>query len=363
MKRKRWIIIPVALVIFILAGGIYMMCSNTAVKITAPTEVVYSYNGLAKNYILASEDMVDVSVYAVPMEDSAADVVLSWECDGNATDYLVEYATKENYEDAIQVTITDTQIALRNLYKATKYYLRVTAYNEEKVIGTDESTFETAKEGPRVMSVDGLYNVRDVGGYQTESGKWTRQGLIYRGCEMNGSHDLLLTGKGDKVMSTELKIALDMDLRGPEESGGATTSPISSAKLTYYPLGGYLGAFEEYTNQYKAVFSALAEEENYPVYIHCWGGADRTGTVCFLLNALLGVSERELIQDYEFTTFSMFGERNSQGVAYDFAPFLERLKTYEGDTLSEKAENYLLSIGVTRQEIDNIQQIMLEENK
>ena len=336
-----------------------MIGSKATLQITAPTEVVYSYNQIAQNYILALEDNRDISTYAVPMEDSATDVIISWEFDGNATEYLVEYAPNSDYANAIQVVTTDKQIAVRNLYKATRYYLRVTAYDGEKVIGVDESTFETAKEGPRVMSVDGLYNVRDVGGYETESGKWVKQGMIYRGCEMNGDHDLALTGAGDKVMSTELKIALDLDLRGPEEANGATGSPISSAEIVYIPLGGYLGAFEEYREEYRKVFATLAAEENYPVYIHCWGGADRTGTVCFLLGALLGMSETELIQDYEFTTFSIFGERNYHGVVYDFKPFVDRLTTYPGDTLSEKTENYLLSIGVTQEEINDIRQIML----
>ena len=71
------------------------------------------------------------------------------------------------------------------------------------------------------------------------------------------------------------------------------------------------------------------------------------------------MSETELIQDYEFTTFSIFGERNYHGVVYDFKPFVDRLKTYPGNTLSEKTENYLLSIGVTKEEIDDIRQIML----
>ena len=74
------------------------------------------------------------------------------------------------------------------------------------------------------------------------------------------------------------------------------------------------------------------------------------------------MSEKELIQDYEFTTFSVFGERNYHGTAYDFKSFSERLKTYQGKTLSEKTEDYLLSVGVTQEEIDNIRQIMLEEN-
>ena len=39
------------------------------------------------------------------------------------------------------------------------------------------------------------------------------------------------------------------------------------------------------------------------VYFHCAGGADRTGTLAFLIEALLGVSESDLSKDYELTSF------------------------------------------------------------
>ena len=97
--------------------------------------------------------------------------------------------------------------------------------------------------------------------------------------------------------------------------------------------------------------------------MHCTGGADRTGTVAFLFNALLGVSEAELIQDYEITTFSIYNTRSTQSGAYAemFQEFLNKLYTYEGETLSQKTENYMLSIGVTQAEIDSIRIIMLGE--
>ena len=93
--------------------------------------------------------------------------------------------------------------------------------------------------------------------------------------------------------------------------------------------------------------------------MHCTGGADRTGTVSFLVNALLGVDERTLIQDYELTSFSIYELRNYNSTVYQFRQFVEKLKTYEGDTLRKKTENYMLSIGVTETEIYNIRAIML----
>ena len=44
-----------------------------------------------------------------------------------------------------------------------------------------------------------------------------------------------------------------------------------------------------------------------------------------------------------------------------FQAFYTRLKSFEGETLSEKTESYMLSIGVTQEEIDSIRAIMLGE--
>jgi hypothetical protein len=111
---------------------------------------------------------------------------------------------------------------------------------------------------------------------------------------------------------------------------------------------------------YRQLFSTLAVKENYPIYMHCTGGADRTGTVSFLLNAMLGVSELECIQDYELTSFSVYEERNTRSGPYAkyYEEFRAQLDAYAGDTLQEKAEAYLIRIGVTKAEIDSIKAIM-----
>ena len=115
-------------------------------------------------------------------------------------------------------------------------------------------------------------------------------------------------------------------------------------------IGGYTPIFG---------IAALADENRYPVYIHCTGGADRTGTLAFLINALLGVGEDDLIRDYETTTFSVYGERSRSSAIYKFADFYKQLKPYAGSTFAEKTENYMLSIGVTQTQINAIKSIML----
>ena len=75
--------------------------------------------------------------------------------------------------------------------------------------------------------------------------------------------------------------------------------------------------------------------------MHCWGGADRTGTVAFILEGLCGVSEADLAIDYELTSFTMFGLRTrvNRGTA-NYADVIARIKSYPGATLQEKFEAY-----------------------
>ena len=164
-------------------------------------------------------------------------------------------------------------------------------------------------------------------------------------------------------MSDVLGIKTEIDFRNQTEAGGHTESPIPGASLSYVTLGGYADAFGRYKDAYRDAFLMLADKDNYPIYMHCTGGADRTGTVSFLLNALLGVSELECVQDYELTTFSTYGARNTKRGTYAayYQEFREKLDAFDGDTLQKKVEAYLLSIGLSETDIANIKAIMYGE--
>ena len=335
-------------------------------EITAPVGIVFPYVVQAKSYLLSGGDNVDK--YYINVRNPYVPITIEWDSNLEAVDYYqVEYATKDDFSDSI-VEICEggeNSINVYNLYKGSTYYVRVSAFDSDgNEMMSDESTFETTDLGPRVMNVDDICNVRDLGGYETIDGKTTLQGLIYRGARLwsaDGSE--VLTEEGKKYMSEVMNIKTEIDFRNVGESGGITESLIPNAQLVYATLGAYENAFKD-TESYRQVFSMLANKSNYPVYYHCTGGADRTGTVSFLLNALLGVPEEKLIQDYEFTSWSVHLIRNTQtGVYADmYKPFRAALEQYEGDTLQKKVENYLLSIGVTETEIYNIKAIMYGED-
>lgn len=283
---------------------------------------------------------------------------------GGVSSCKVEYSESEDFADSVfeDVVVGDNECVLYNLKKAATYYLRVVivADGEEKT--SDPISFGVRDLGPRVMKIDGIHNVRDLGGYVTPEGR-TVQGIIYRGGALSPESyypNVGLTDAGKAYMKDTLKIKTDFDLRNAAQNNGLTTSPLTGATLEYYNADGYdTGIANKET--YRKIFAALSDENRYPVYLHCTGGADRTGTVSFLLNALLGVSETDLVKDYEYTSFSIYGERNSKGgePAYRFAELVAAIKAYSGETLAEKTEKYLLSAGVTETQIYNIRAIML----
>lgn len=327
------------------------------VAMIAP-DTAYSYNASARAYLTAENPTVDD--YAVLMTDSAQDVKIVLECPVEGAKFKVEYGTRADYSDAVTVNTTGKSIAVNNLLRNTKYYVRITA-TANGITRQAESSFKTADIGPRVMTVGGITNVRDLGGYETSFGKTTLQGLAFRGAQLDIKGTSRLTAQGAELLGTDIALGLEIDLRTASETGGLTKSIVTSAKYLNSRIGSYTAAFSSDQKElFRQIFASYADVNNYPIYVHCVYGADRTGTVCYILNALLGVDEKTLIQDYEFTTFSDAGLRSAATNA-EMKAFLSSFCALSGSTPAEKAENYLLSIGVTNEEISTIRGIFFGE--
>lgn len=327
------------------------------VAMIAP-DTAYSYNASARAYLTAENPTVDD--YAVLMTDSAQDIKIVLECPVEGAKFKVEYGTRADYSDAVTVNTTGKSIAVNNLLRNTKYYVRITA-TANGITRQAESSFKTADIGPRVMTVGGITNVRDLGGYETSFGKTTLQGLAFRGAQLDIKGTSRLTAQGAELLGTDIALGLEIDLRTASETGGLTKSIVTSAKYLNSRIGSYTAAFSSDQKElFRQIFASYANVNNYPIYVHCVYGADRTGTVCYILNALLGVDEKTLIQDYEFTTFSDAGLRSAATNA-EMKAFLSSFSALSGSTPAEKAENYLLSIGVTSEEITTIRGIFFGE--
>lgn len=329
--------------------------------------IVYPYIDPVKEYLLAGA-YADVSLFDYKHIKQAKDFTLYWTKSPVQTDnFYIEIATKEDYSDAQKIKLQDneTSYGFKFLLKNTTYYVRLTAEigNTAEHICTH---FTTTDLGPRFLDVGGLYqNCRDLGGY-TVGEKNILYNMIIRGSSPDSSGTTrgnLLTKDGADFLNNIVGVKTQLDLRGTAETGGRTESAFDHATYVNIPLTAYDACFSgSQADYYKQVFQLLADESNYPVYVHCAGGADRTGTVAALLLALLGVEKEAIIQDYVLTTFSPVCAAQDPRSLKVILPVLNGLDHYSGNSLSEKCASYLSSIGVSRKEIFAIKAIMFGED-
>lgn len=250
---------------------------------------------------------------------------------------------------------------VENLRIGTEYRWKVTAYLENGNLAAESPAelFVTHAELPRWIHAPGITNIRDLGGWLLPGDQRIRQGMIYRGSEMNSHCEI--TPEGRKVMLDTLGIRTDLDLRGVGEDHRAVLDP-KRVEYINLPLQPYaLIAHPEYTGRYRALFRLLSMPSTYPVYIHCWGGADRAGTVAFLIGALLGMSEDNLALDYELTSLSIWGERLHTQEAYQDMLDTLALFSIRGSSLYAQVEHFLHVIGVTDEEIADIRSMLIEK--
>ena len=269
-------------------------------------------------------------------------------------------------------TVASNSVDVWNLEIGTPYVWRVRAGSE-----TAEGTFSTEAQAPRILRIgpdgkhQGVANFRDIGGRIVADGRRIRQGLVYRSGGLNGnahtnSHGFatgraFLSERLRRYMTETLGIRTDIDLRKETERMGLTCSPLGAGVKwvcdweNYY---GYGRVQKDGLEQTKKIFRVLMDERNYPVVIHCAAGADRTGTVSFLLEALLGVGDDELCVDYQISSWT--GGFKKSLAWYDW--LLKVFDAYPGKTLSERVCGFLTGpCGFTAEEIDRIRSILLEE--
>ena len=289
---------------------------------------------------------------------------------------VVLVSEKEDLTDARECIISDGELKVYNLKTATTYYYGSADGAKPK------GSFVTAAAAPRNLYVEGVTNVRDLGGWcieglghtdagtgdttlqdSVDSSGTVRQGMIFRCGKLSADDtgETLITVEGIRVMREELKVRSEIDLRTVDdlENGGITVSPLGE-DISYYsvPLesGGNIILLNR--DSLKDIFEIFGDESNYPIVFHCSIGTDRTGMVAFLINGLLGVSEDDLYRDFLFSNFGEIGKMRAPSI---IKTYIETVETAQGDTLSEKIYNYLVDAGVEAEDLDELIRIMTFE--
>jgi len=246
------------------------------------------------------------------------------------------------------------------------------------------ASFVTESTAPRWIAVEGrVGNIRDLGGRMTRYGRRVRQGLIYRGQGLNDNSILgergfdRLTLSDVDYLTKTLGIRTDLDLRSAGEISQMTGSPLGpSVAFVWHSSEGYKGIFSKDTNSamtpdatktMASNFRLFCEKANYPIYFHCIAGADRTGSLAYVLNGVLGVDRHDLETDWEATFYPVLAEMES---GYN-GPDYWRLKQHfdkgfakygkPNDSWNARIELYLKDCGITDEEIARFREIMLEK--
>ena len=172
-----------------------------------------------------------------------------------------------------------------------------------------------------------------------------------------------VTPEGRAIFLDRYGVKSDIDLRTDGECWGMTGSPLGpQVKWIQVSSAAYAGMQgERGKTQFAKVFRVFLDEKNYPIIFHCIAGQDRTGAVAFILNGLLGVPEEELYLDWEATGF--WNKNPKFDHAGRFNKLIDGFRKLPGKDLHEKIENYVLSCGFTREDIEKFRGIMLEKRQ
>lgn len=349
-------------------------------------------------------------------------ITLSWANKNQADYYILLIDDDIKMQSPNSYVVSGLEKTLTDLYVSCDYYWRVISYKDGVEKDVSKVFHFTTACTPRTILIDGVSNTRDLGGYMTTFGKKVKQGMVFR-CGAPESitalgKDQAVYKYGIKTeidlrntlpyqrnyfieTGDEVQLAEGVMVQNNIENGSSfghfkgevNYLPFWSPSYTIAPTGindiygipaptGEINIVEnayednltvssptieifDHYNDYQLarIMSTFANEDNYPIIFHCAAGRDRTGLIGCTLNALLGVCDEDLHIDYETSFFSQSGSSDDSHVpsfVTNFETILGYFNTFEGNTLAEKTANYLMTYGMTQDQINCIRRIMLE---
>ncbi len=233
------------------------------------------------------------------------------------------------------------------------------------------------------LVIDGLVNLRDLGGLSTQSGLITQSGRLLR-----SEFPHTLSEAGLRAL-LDLGIGVVVDLR-TESERERRPSPLVEAGVSTlhapiftddddYPdhlstaAEVYCWWLHERSAGIARAMTAIADAPSAPVLVHCHAGKDRTGVIVGLALRLAGVSIDAIADDYAISGIQLADmlardrvtavERGMDAVR------VERIFTVRREAMVETmehvdaehggAERLLRSIGVDARRVDRLRNLLL----
>ncbi len=174
----------------------------------------------------------------------------------------------------------------------------------------------------RFINIKGAYNVRDIGGYQTQDGGTIKWKKLYR----SGKISRIKASENEKMAAMNIQTICDFRTFAEQAASPDQWFQMETIKHCPLPIGegrldqpDWLVKASKGTGKdshlYKAnrsyvlknahrlreFFEILLDETNYPILYHCTAGKDRTGFATVLLLTALGVDRETIVEDYLLT--------------------------------------------------------------
>lgn len=225
-----------------------------------------------------------------------------------------------------------------------------------------KTPFATASKAGTLTALDHLrwfntytHNVRDLGGWACDGGT-VRYGQLVRG----GLPLAAYAAQDKALMVDRVGIRSELQLYGGSDDQ-YHYDEVSLWGIDWYGTDGYiwytLGRRDLWKYNLGVIFDSVLHSK--PVYFHCGAGKDRTGTIAVMLLALLGVSQSDIDQDFELTTFATgSGSGITSRTGTDYKNFINSIHAYPlanglSDTLQNHAASFVLSLGFSVDTVNN----------
>lgn len=305
--------------------------------------------------------------------DTPQPVSLSW--DGAASSIWI--STSPDLSNYRTISVSSSPAKVYNLIPGVRYFYSVVSKD-----GTVVKESCVIPKGPMRMIYGIAKNIRDLGGWQAGN-RTIRYGKLYRGARVD---DIQSDPSGKAIMLDDLGISIDLDLRGlpPGTQGGSgemnpwkSTDPIEYVNIQLWNY--FVASVNQYqipsiaegvsADQYQYAIRQIIGwlREGKVVYFHCHGGSDRTGTLAFLIEGLLGVSESDLSKDFELTYYSGSSRKRNGSTGWFYKPMVNYIRSFAPEkTIQEQVTAWAQTRHsdsvepLTDSEIAELKQLLLE---
>jgi protein-tyrosine phosphatase len=180
------------------------------------------------------------------------------------------------------------------------------------------------------LEIDGLVNLRDLGGLPIDRGGLTRHRRLLRS---DSPHSLSAAGR-DALIALGVSTVVDLRTTSERESHPNPLIDVAGVCGVHAPIftdeddfpAGMVTAGDVYGWWLRdlgpavgAAMAAIADAQGAPILVHCHAGKDRTGVIVALVLLLAGVGVDAIADDY-----ALSGVRLADMLARDRASAVER---------------------------------------